>query len=488
MMSLWLTTLAVVLSSAVSGAEVPEHRLSAPGPLAPRPFELPAAQTATLSNGLDVLLVENHEVPLVYVNLIVRHGGATDPRGQEGLVSVTLAMMDEGAGERSAEALSKAARKLGAEVNTFAATDYAGTGLEVLARNLDQGLDLLADVTLRPTFPEADWQVLQKKRIQDLAAASADPNQISGRVFARLMHGDAYKGRLTSEASYGAIATDDMRAWHATHFRPEDGILLVGGDTTLDAVLPMLEARFGGWSVEGDAPASTDAAAALPEHPPATVYLHDVPGAAQSVVRMGAFVMAQTDPDADAFFLANRAFGGQFMSRLNLNLREDKGWTYGARSSIGQSERADLWSAGASVVTPSTAGSLTETFREFDGLTAGGTSASGEAFGALAPDELERVREGLLYTWPLSFENPGYLLQKRMLMWRYDLPEDELSAYTERMRSVSLDDALAAWTEHLSRDALVVTVVGDASVVRADIEALGMTVIMVDADGEPITE
>ena len=194
MTSLWLTTVSVFLSSAIAGVGVPEHRIQAPGPLAPRPFELPAAQTATLSNGLDVLLVENHEVPLVYVNLIVRHGAATDPQGQEGLASVTLAMMDEGAGERSAEALSKAARKLGAELNTFSATDYAGTGLEVLARNLDQGLDLLADVSLRPTFPDSDWQILQKKRIQDLAAASADPNRVSGRVFARLMHGDAYQG------------------------------------------------------------------------------------------------------------------------------------------------------------------------------------------------------------------------------------------------------------------------------------------------------
>ncbi|HCH64330.1 MAG TPA: hypothetical protein DFR83_16110, partial [Deltaproteobacteria bacterium] len=476
MLALQFAILSGLFVGAAAAEDLPPHRLTAPGPLAPRSFELPVAQTAQLSNGLDVLLVENHEVPMVYVNLVVRHGSATDPKGREGLASVTVAMMNEGAGDRSAEALSKASRKLGANLNTFAATDYSGTVLQVLTRNLDSGLDLMADVALRPTFPEPEWQILQSKRIQNLAAAAADPNQVAQRVFSRLMHGDAYEGRLTSEDSYVAIRPDDMRAWHNAHFRPGDGILLVGGDTTLEGVLPLLEARFGSWSVDGDAPPPTDVREPLPEHPPNTVYLHDVPGAAQSVVRVGTFVMDKKDPAADAFFLANRAFGGQFMSRLNLNLREDKGWTYGARSSVSQSERASLWTAGASVVTPSTAGALAETFRELDGMTEGGTSTAGEAFGPLGTEELDTVRNGLLYTWPLSFENPGYLLQQRLMMWRYDLPEDELATYTERMRAVGLEEARSAWQAHLSRDALVVSVVGDAATVRTDLEALGLNI------------
>ncbi len=479
----WLAVTGIALAE-----DLPAHRLEAPGPLAARPFQLPDAQTAELSNGLDVLLVENHEVPMVYVNLIVRHGRAADPRGQEGLASVTLAMMDEGAGERSAADLSKAARKIGANLNTFSTTDYSGTGLEVVARTLDAGLDLLADVSLRPTFPAADWGIMQKQRIQDLAAAQADPNRVAARIFARLMHGDAYAGRLTTEEAYAAISPEQMRAWHGTHFRPEDGILLVGGDTTLEAVLPLLEARFGTWAVETDAPPATDVSAPLPEHAAGTIYLHDVPGAAQSVIQMGSFVMDRQDPATDAFFLANRAFGGQFMSRLNLNLREDKGWTYGARSQISHSERADLWSAGSSVVTPSTAPALAEAFRELGGLTAGGTSAAGETFGPMDQVELDRMRDGLLYTWPLSFENPGYLLQQRMEMWRYDLPEDHLSSYRDRMRGVDLAGALAAWSEHLSRDVLVVSVVGDAAVVKPGLEDLGLDVVMVDADGVPVDE
>ena len=469
-------------------AELPDHRLQAPGPLEPRPFQLPEAKTATLSNGLEVLLVENHEVPLVYVNVVVRSGSATDYEGLEGLASVTLAMMDEGAADRSAEELSKAARKLGANVSTFAATDYAGTGLQVLGRNLEPGLDLLADVTLRPTFPTEDWEILQKRRVQDLAAAKSDPNRVAARVFYRAMHGDAYDGRLTSEDSYKAITPEQMRSWHSTHIRPDDALILVGGDTTLDVVVPMLEARFGGWQAPAEPAPRPEIPAQPPAHPPGTVFLHHIPGAAQSVVNMGVFVMEQDAPEAADFLLANRAYGGQFMSRLNLNLREDKGWTYGARSGMEHSMRPDLWKMRASIVTPSTVDAISETFMEIEGMSRGGESASGEAFGPLDQAELDRVRDGMLYTWPLSFENPGYLLKERLQMWRYDLPEDWLTGNPDRLRAVTLDAALSAWTSHIEKDRLVIVVVGDAEVVGPGLSDLGLTVISVDADGVPLED
>ena len=484
------SVVACLSGSAMAGdaPALPAHRLEAPGPLSPRAFQLPAARTATLSNGLDVLVVENHEVPLVYVNLVVRHGSATDPVGKEGLASVTLDMMDEGAGTRTAEQLSVAARKLGADVSTFATVDYAGTGLEVLGRNLEGGLDLLADVTLRPTFPAPDWEILQKRRIQDLAAARANPERVASRVYARLLHGDAYAGRHTSEAAYSAIEPTHMAAWHQDWFRPDDALILVGGDTSLDEIVPLLEARFGQWSAADAPPADVVVPAAVPEHSSQRVYLHHIEGAAQSVLQVGAFVLERDDPAAAAFFLANRAYGGQFMSRLNLNLREDKGWTYGARSSLQHSERPDSWRMKASIVTPSTVPALEETLRELDGLTRGGTATSGAAYGALDAAELDRVRDGLLYTWPLSFESPSFLLSERLQMWRYDLPEDWLSGYPERMRAVQLEQALAAWTDHLHRDGLLITIVGDATVVQPGLEKLGLEVVRVDADGVPLSD
>ena len=465
---------------------LPAHRLSAPGPLEPRPFQLPEAKTATLSNGLEVLLVENHEVPLVYLNVVVRSGVATDFEGLEGLASATLDMMDEGAGERSAEELSKAARRLGVDLSTFAARDYAGTGMQGMVRNLEPGLDLLADITLRPTFPAADWEVLQKRKVQNLAAAKSDPNRVAARVFNRVMHGDAYAGRLTSEASYMAITTEEMKRWHSTHFRPDDALILVGGDTTLDVIVPLLEARFAEWTApEAPAPRA-QIPAEPPTHAPGTVFLHHIPGAAQSVINMGVFVMERDDATAPDFMLANRAFGGQFMSRLNLNLREDKGWTYGARSGLSHSMRPDVWKMSSSVVTPSSVDAIAETFREIEGMSKGGESASGVAFGPLSQDELDLVRDGMLYTWPLSFENPGFLLQQRLEMWRFDLPDDWLTGNAERLREVELDAAMSAWTSHIHKDRLVIVVVGDSEVVQPGLSELGLTVIPVDADGVPL--
>lgn len=472
----------------VDASPLPAHRTSFPDALAPRPFQLPEAKTAKLSNGTRVLLVENHEVPLVYVNVVSANGSWTDPDGKAGLASVTLDMMDEGAGDYTAEGLSIAARKLGADLSTFAAEDYAGTSLSVLRRNLEPALDLLADVTLRPTFPGADWEILQKKRIQDLAAAAADPNRVASRVFDHLMFGDTYAGRLRTEADYSAISPGDMASWHAAWMRPDDAIILVGGDTTLAEIKPLLESRFGAWTANGDRPSIAEPSAEHPEHPERTVYLHDMPGAPQSVVMMGSWVMDRTHPMADPFVLANRAYGGQFMSRLNLNLREDKSWTYGARSRVGHYLNGSVWTMSSSVVTPHTVEAVSETWLELQGLLDGGEStSSGEPFGPLDNAELNRVRDGLLYTWPLSFEQPSYLLMQRLQMWRYDLPADWLSTYTDRLRAVELEQASAAWKRQLSVDDLVIVIVGDASVVRSGLVELGLTVVDVDADGSPIS-
>jgi predicted Zn-dependent peptidase len=147
-----------------------------------------------------------------------------------------------------------------------------------------------------------------------------------------------------------------------------------------------------------------------------------------------------------------------------------------------------MWVLQTSVVTPTTASSIEEAFRELDGLTEGGESTSGEAFGPLSQAELDQVRDGLLYTWPLSFENPSFLLRERLQMWRYGLAEDWLSAYPDRMRSVALDGAVSSWADHVSKEGLLISVVGDAAVVRPSIEELGLTVVMVDADGNAIAE
>ena len=181
---------------------VPVHRTTQPGPLATRAFTLPAPQEATLSNGLRVVLVENHEVPLVYVNLVNSQGGWTDPAGKKGLASATMDMLNEGAGKRDAATLSADLRRLGAALGTSAGLDGSGVSLEVMKKNLEPGLDIMADVTLRPTFPRADWELMRKKRLAQLEEARQDPSAMAGRAWAHLMYGDSYAGQLSNAHAY----------------------------------------------------------------------------------------------------------------------------------------------------------------------------------------------------------------------------------------------------------------------------------------------
>ncbi|MBA2321489.1 MAG: insulinase family protein, partial [Deltaproteobacteria bacterium] len=244
--ALLLLALWPVLSSAADTRPAP-----LPGPLAAPKFKLPPTVTKTLSNGLRVVVATNPEVPLWDVRLVFDVGGFADPAGKEGLASVTFDMLNEGAAGMTAEDLSRELKKLGSTVWTGADEDGAvasGTGL---TRNLAPTLDLLAKVVLQPDFPAGDWAVLQRQRLADLAAAKQDPVGIMARVTPKVIYGDTYRGRLVSEASLTAITPEDMKAWYAANVGPQNAILLVGGAVSADALVPLLEARFGTWKPEG---------------------------------------------------------------------------------------------------------------------------------------------------------------------------------------------------------------------------------------------
>lgn len=450
---------------------------SMPGPLAKRPFTLPAPATAELSNGLKVVLVENHEVPLVYVRLVVERGGYTDPDDKIGLASVTFDMMDEGAGGLSAAELSREAQRLGASIGAGGGADGGAISLSTLKRTLPDSLDLLSKVVLEPTFSRDDWKLLQKKRIQSLAESKEDPNSVASRVYNKLHFGDVYKGRMATEEGYDAIGVPGIRRWHKNHVGPATTTILVGGDTTLDEIQPLLEERFGAWSadtIEAERPQLTGGSAAEP----GTIYFIDKPGAAQSVVRAGLFVGEETDDDWFALNLANLAYGGAFTARLNMNLREDKGITYGARSGISHSYAPGLWTASSSIVTDGTTLGVTELLREIEEMRGDRT---------ITEDELANARGGLLGTWPLNFENPGYLLNQTVDQMRYGRGADWLSQLVPRYEAVSLEAANAAFSKHIDPSKLVLLVVGDAEKVQAPLaEATGLPVVSLDADGNII--
>ena len=474
-MRLLIPLLALACSPKAPPPVLPPHRLVTPGPLAPRTFQAPPTSTATLSNGLAVVVVENHEVPLVWVNLYVDRGNFTDPADQPGLASVTMDMLNEGAGEMSAAELSKAARALASTLSTSAYDDVSVISVRSLTKNVAPTLALMSRVLRSPTFQQDDWDLLRSKRNQDLKATRNNPRGIHARVWDRLMYGNAYKGHLRTEAAYQSITTDNMRDWLATHVAPNTARLYVGGDTTLAEIQPLLEARFGDWEANGQAmePPTPMPGRAAGTH----IVLVDKPGAPQSVIKVGQRVRTRKAEDFFPALLANTCYGGMFIARLNMNLREDKGWTYGARSRFSYSLLDGVWSAGAAVKTDTTADSVREILRELN---------ESQGDNPFSQEELDGMRGSLLGSRPLRFESPGYLLGQTRDIWIYDLPEDWVTRYPEHVRSVSLDAAQAAWLRWIDPTKLTILVVGDAETVRPGLEALGFPLTQVTVDGDPV--
>lgn len=451
-------------------------RTQTPEPLAPRAFQLPEAQTATLSNGVEVSVVENHEMPLVNVRVAFDQGAWTDSADAVGLASVTLDMLNEGAGEYDAAGISKAAKVIAANLSSGASADSASVSVGVLSKNLAPALDLLSTVVLEPTFEQDDWDLMKMDRIAGLASARNNPRSIAGRVSGQLQYGDSYKGLLKTEEAYEAMTTDAMKAWWSTHLTAGNARIYVGGDTTLDAVLPLLEERFGGWGGEASTAEKPDAV--LPNVDATTIFLVDKPGAPQSVLNaFRRLDLVPTDDDWFNAYMANMMYGGMFSARINLNLREDKGWTYGARSGLRSDYTQALWSASTSVKTDTTADSISEILREV-------SEASAER--KFTTEELENARGYLLGSRPVRYENAGTLLSELQSNWLYGLPDNWITAYADNIRAVSLESAQAAWDEHIKSGPLSILVVGDKATILEGLQALELPIVELNSDGQAL--
>ena len=457
---------------------LPAWRTQAPQPLPARPFQLPAAAEGKLKNGIPVSVVENHEVPLVYVRLVLEGGSWTDPDRRPGLAGATMDMMNEGAGTLDAGGLSLALRKVGASLSAGAGLDGSEISVSALADQLPATLDLLATVLLKPTFPASEWKILQSQRLSDLKSARSDPRRISDRIWRATLIGDQYAGRLSQEKSIEAMTVPEMRAWYGEWVRPELASLLVAGDTTLAEISPLLESRFGSWKGKGKAPrVDRSPKKPLPTVEKTTIYLADKPGAAQSVVKVGHFVQPQTAPDQTDWQLADRMIGGQFVARINMNLREEKGWTYGARSGTWFSALPGLWSVEAGIVTAHTGPAVAEILRELkESLTTRPFTAA----------ELATARGSLLGSFPLGYESPGTLLSQTLEMRRYGLPADWITGQPDRLRAATEASVQAAWARRIQPEKLAIVIVGDVATIRPQLEALQLPIVLVNDDGRPV--
>ena len=442
--------------------------------LGPAPeFRPPTVERFELSNGLPVLFVQKPGVPVAQIDLLVKAGAVADPEGKGGLASLTADMMDEGAGDRTALELADAVDYLGISLSTGADLGSLQVRLHTPVSKLDSALALMADVALRPTFPAEDLERLRTSRLTALGQRRDEPRAIASVLFDRTLYGDASPyGRPTSglPASVGGVARADVAAFHDAAVRPGNAALVVVGALDRAAVVPRLEALFGAaaWPAGGAAAASAGLrlGGAVPEPTQVAgreVLLVDKPGAAQTVVRIGRIGAARSTPDYAALQVLNTILGGSFTSRLNQNLRETNGYTYGAGSSFAFRPVAGPFVASADVQTAVTGPALTEFFRELEGVRA-----------RVPDDELAKARNYVALSFPEPFETVRGTASMVADLFLDDLPLGAYDRYTADVLAVTGDDLERVAAEYVDPARVAVIVVGDRETIEADVRALDL--------------
>lgn len=455
----------LLATSAQLGAQQAPDRSKPPALAATPELKLPAIQKRALSNGLAVWVVEAHEVPLVQVTLLIKAGSGDDPAGKFGVASLTAAMLDEGAGSRSALELADELEFLGADLGTGSSFDASAVRLNVPVSRLRAALPLMADVAMRPTFPEAELGRLRQERLTALLQARDDAAQVAPMAFARLLFGPSHRygtGAAGTGATLKSFTTADLRAFHSAMFQPGNASIIVAGDVTADAALPQLEMHFGSWRSQAGAASRTPVPNA-PQPPRGEIVIVDMPGAAQSQIRIGWVGVPRSTPDYFTLQVLNTVLGGSFTSRLNQNLREEHGYSYGASSRFDMRLAAGPFQAGAGVQTDKTSESVREFFNELNRI--------GKPIGE---DELTKAKNYVGLSFPGEFETIGDLSAQLEQQIVYGLPDTYYAQYVKNIQSVTSAAAQKAAATYIQPTRFLVLVVGDRKIIEPGIRALNL--------------
>ena len=427
-----------------------------------RPLTLPPLERHALSNGVDVLLVGLHEVPVVEVVLVLPAGATADPAGLEGLAHMTAEMLDEGAGGKDALALADAVDYLGAQLGAEASWDDSTVRLRVPVARLGDALPLMADVALRPEFAEPDLERLRKEALTGLLQARDQPGSIAARALSAAVFGrDSRYGRPQTgdAASVASFTVDDLRAFHSSRYVPTGATLVVVGDVTTE-VLSALEKAFGAWSGPTDAPSPPDVASPR-QLKGRTVWLVDKPGAAQSAIRLGRVGPSWEDPQYHAGEVMNTLLGGSFTSRLNDNLREQHGYTYGAGSALRRYRVGGMFLAAADVQTDKTAPAVEEFLEELARIRAPATA-----------EEVERARSYTALGYAGEFETTAQVARRIVEKVVYGLPDGFFEGFVPKALAVDAAAMQAAALDAVDPERMALIVVGDRSKIEAPLRAL----------------
>ncbi len=451
--------------------ETPDMTVS-PG-AGPEPsFNSPDIQTATLSNGVQLYLVENHNLPLIQINLLIKSGWAADPADRPGAAALTADLLDEGTKKRNALQISDEIRSLGAHLGAGSGFDNSYVNLNTLKKNLGPALDLMADIVLNPTFPKEEMERKRENYLGRIAQESKRPFTIAYKIFNKQLFGEGhpyaqpYTGSGT-EASIKGITRSDLESFYKANYLPNNAAFIVVGDITLNEAKSKLEKAFKKWK-SGEV-TGTEIVDIEPLQE-TKVYVLDKPGAAQSVIILGNPGLRRKDDDFLATTVMNNALGGQPTARLNMNIREDKGYTYGAFSVVTGRKARGAYFAYAEVQTEVTKESLVEFMKEFRGVIGDNP---------ITEEELSESKDNLIKGFPQDFQTIGGIAGQLGSMITYDLSMDEWKTYVDRVNSIDLSKAAKAATDYISPESLLIVVVGDMEKVEAGIRELNLGEVIV---------
>ncbi|MCF7794729.1 MAG: insulinase family protein [Melioribacteraceae bacterium] len=447
----------------------------------PPDVSFPEVSKATLSNGLKVMLAQRSSVPLVNFNLLFDAGYASDQFGIPGTAGLAMSMLDEGTDKMNSLEISETLDELGATLGSGSNLDMSTVAMSALKDKIDQSLDLYTDVILNPSFPEAELERLRKERLAQIQREKSSPIQMGLRTFPGIIYGkDHAYGLPFSGTGYEEtvvkISRDDLVKFHDTWFKPNNATLVVTGDISMDELLPKLESHFGEWE-EGEVPVKNISEVNNTDKP--VIYLMDKPGAPQSVIFAAELFPGRGVKNNLEIETMNDILGGTFTSRINMNLREDKHWSYGSQSVLIGARGQRPFVVFAMVQSDKTKESLAEVQREV---------AEYVSTNPATDDELNKIKLNNTLALPGNWETNGAVGGSIAQMVRYDLPDDYFDTYSSRVKNLSLDAVRNAAKETLDPNDLVWVVVGDKAQYQDKLKEFGYEIHEIDVDGNIIDE
>ncbi len=438
---------------------------TAPPTVGPPPAVVPpAVERHRLHNGLDVLVVRRPGLPIVDLRLVVRAGAAADLPERAGRASLVAEMLDEGTRRYTAIEFAEALDRLGAELEIAANWDATVLSLHVLRSRLEPALDLMAETVVRPTFPEVEMRRVRDERLADLARQRQEPRFLAHETFCAVAYGQGHPYGATlsgTPESVQAIGRDEVEAFYRQHFRPGNAFLVAVGDVDPAELFPLLERTLGAWEPATPAP---PAPPGRPAARPTTIFLVDRPGAAQSEIQVGHAAVPRATPDFFPLLVLNTVLGGAFTSRLNMALREERGYTYGAGSRFDFRLGPGPFVASSAVFTGVTDDALRIFVDEIRRIREEPVTA----------DELERARNYVALGLPRQLETTGQIARTIADIELYGLGDDYLARFIQRVRAVTAEEVLRAARSHLDPEHMALVVVGDRERIEEPLRTLGL--------------